>query len=52
MRRFRYTLIAVCLVLLFLGGSDLQLWYNNQAPRPVSIELSGAVPVHRRSGCR
>ena len=38
MRRFRYTLIAVCLVLLFLGGSDLQLWYNNQAPRPVSID--------------
>jgi hypothetical protein len=38
MRRFRYTLIAVCLVLLFLGVSDLNLWFNNQAPQPVSIE--------------
>ncbi len=38
MRRFRYTLIAVCLVLLFLGVSDLTLWYNNLAPQPVSIE--------------
>ncbi len=45
MRRFRYTLIAVCLVLLFLGGSDLLLWFNNQAPRQVtidSLERSGA----------
>jgi hypothetical protein len=38
MRRFRYTLIAVCLVLLFLGVSDLILWFNNQAPQPVTIE--------------
>jgi hypothetical protein len=38
MRRFRYTLIAVCLVLLFLGVSDLILWFNNQTPQPVSIE--------------
>jgi len=38
MRRFRYTLIAVCLVLLFLGVSDLNLWFNNQDPQPVSIE--------------
>ncbi len=38
MRRFRYTLIAVCLVLLFLGGHDLLLWYNNQAPRQVTID--------------
>lgn len=37
MRRFRYTLIAVCLVLLFLGVSDLMLWYDNQSPEPVSI---------------
>jgi hypothetical protein len=33
MRRFRYTLIAVCLVLLFLGSNDLLLWFNNQVPR-------------------
>lgn len=38
MRRFRYTLIAVCLVLLFLGVNDLILWFNNQAPQPVTIE--------------
>jgi hypothetical protein len=38
MRRFRYTLLAICLVLLFLGGSDLLLWLNNQAPKTVTIE--------------
>ena len=38
MRRFRYTLIAVCLVLLFLGVSDLILWFGNQTPQPVSID--------------
>src|SRR5210317_2040063 len=38
MRRFRYTLIAVCLVLLFLGVSDLILWFENQTPQPVSID--------------
>ena len=38
MRRFRYTLIAVCLVLLILGVSDLTLWFNNQDPQAVSIE--------------
>ena len=37
MRRFRYTLIAVCLVLLILGVSDLVLWFNNQAPQAVTI---------------
>lgn len=45
MRRFRYTLIAVCLVLLYLGISDLILWFNNQTPKDVSIdqlELYGA----------
>jgi hypothetical protein len=38
MRRFRYTLLAICLVLLFLGGSDLLLWYDNQAPKMITIE--------------
>ena len=38
MRRFRYTLIAVCLVLLFLGVTDLTLWFNNQTPQPVTID--------------
>jgi len=37
MRRFRFTLIAVCLVLLYLGVSDLQLWFSNRSPRPVTI---------------
>lgn len=38
MRRFRYTLIAVCLMLLFLGITDLMLWFDNQQPQPVTIE--------------
>ena len=45
MKRFRFTLIAVCLVLLYLGGSDLLLWFNNQSAQTVSIsqlEESGA----------
>ena len=37
MRRFRYTLIAVCLVLLFLGVTDLMLWFNNQTPQTITI---------------
>lgn len=37
MRRFRFTLLAVCLVLLYLGGNDLLLWFNNRSPRPISI---------------
>lgn len=37
MRRFRYTLIAVCLTLLFLGISDLSLWFNNQQPQTATI---------------
>ena len=38
MRRFRYTLIAVCLVLLFLGVTDLILWFNNQTPQAVTVD--------------
>lgn len=37
MRRFRFTLITVCLVLLYLGGSDLILWFNNPEPESLSI---------------
>lgn len=46
MNRFRFTLIAVCLVLLYLGISDLVLWFNNQSPQPVAIRQleSGHVP--------
>ena len=39
MRRFRYTLIAVCLVLVFLGGNDLLIWLDNQEPSPVPIDV-------------
>lgn len=45
MLRFRFTLIAVCLLLLFLGGSDLLLWHDNPTPQPVTIttlEAAGA----------
>ncbi|MGK2906666.1 MAG: hypothetical protein ACSLFH_10010 [Desulfuromonadales bacterium] len=39
MRRFRFTLLSVCLVLLFLGMGDLILWFHNQSPQPVSIGI-------------
>lgn len=38
MRRFRYTLLSICLVLLFLGGSDLILWFNNQNAEAIGID--------------
>ncbi len=38
MRRFRFTLITVCLVLLYLGGNDLLLWFQNQEPAPLSVK--------------
>lgn len=37
MRRFRFTLIAICLLLLFLGGSDLNTLFHNRQPLPVDI---------------
>ena len=45
MKRFRFTLIAICLVLLALGVNDLLLWFNNQSPRAINIsqlEATGA----------
>jgi hypothetical protein len=38
MKRFRFTLLVVCLVLIYLGGVDLQLMLRN--PRPVSVDIS------------
>lgn len=38
MKRFRFTLLALCLLLLFLGISDLRLWLNN--PEPLTIGLA------------
>ena len=37
MKRFRFTLIAICLVLLFLGVNDLLLWFNNQLSQTITI---------------
>lgn len=37
MRRFRFTILAVCLVLLWLGGTDLALWQRNPAPATVQL---------------
>jgi len=45
MKRFRFTLLAVCLVLAWLGYHDVTLFLRNQEPLPVSIvelEQSGA----------
>jgi len=37
LRRFRFTLLAVCLFLVFLGVVDLRLRLANPAPAPVTI---------------
>ena len=45
MKRFKITLLAICLVLGFLGYQDLKTFFNNPEPRPVSIadlEQNGA----------
>ncbi len=36
--KFRLTLLVVCLVLLWLGGSDVLLYVQNPAPVPVVLE--------------
>jgi len=36
MKRFRFTLLAVCLLLTWLGYSDLQLHFRNKAPLVIS----------------
>lgn len=45
MKRYRITLLAVCLVLGWLGYHDLKLFFNNPEPLPVNlaeIETGGA----------
>lgn len=37
MKRFRFTLLAICLVLLWLGWNDISLFLRNRAPADVSI---------------
>lgn len=45
MRRYRVTLLVVCLVLLFLGGSDLDILRRNYRIQSISIaELESQVP--------
>jgi hypothetical protein len=46
MKRFRFTLLAICLVLLYLGWTDITLLLRNPSPATVSIEEleSGNVP--------
>jgi hypothetical protein len=38
MKRFRFTLLAVCLVLLYLGWTDIALLLRNPSPATVSID--------------
>jgi hypothetical protein len=38
MKRFRFTLLAICLVLLYLGWTDIALFLRNPSPATVSIE--------------
>jgi len=45
MKRFRFTLLAVCLLLIYLGWNDVSLFLRNRAPQTVAIadlEKSGA----------
>lgn len=37
MRRFKVTLIAISAVLLFLGTSDLSVWWYNRTPTSIDI---------------
>jgi len=37
MKRFRFTLLTICLVLLWLGYHDLTLYFNNPEPLPITI---------------
>ena len=38
MKRFRYTLLAVCLVLLWLGWTDISFFLANRTPAQLSIQ--------------
>ncbi len=45
MKRFRFTLLAVCLLLLWLGGTDLLTLFRNSEPLTISLaELEGSEP--------
>ena len=38
MKRFRFTLLAICLLLLWLGWNDLSLLLRNPEPQEISLE--------------
>ncbi len=45
MKRFRFTLIAICLVLVYLGWADVDLYLRNKTPQPIplaELERQGA----------
>lgn len=45
MKRFRFTLLAICLVLIYLGWSDVDLYLRNQTPLTIplaELERQGA----------
>ncbi|PLX93381.1 MAG: hypothetical protein C0621_07615 [Desulfuromonas sp.] len=45
MNRFRFTLLAICLVLFYLGKSDIELFWNNRTPLSVDVaNLHGTPP--------
>ncbi|PLX78603.1 MAG: hypothetical protein C0616_14290 [Desulfuromonas sp.] len=44
MRRFRFTVAVICLVLLYLGGNDLLFWGCNQQPVTVRVEALATAP--------
>jgi hypothetical protein len=37
MKRFRFTLLAICLVLIFLGWSEISFFLRNRAPQTITI---------------
>ena len=38
MKRFRFTLLAICLLLLWLGWNDLSLLLRNPKPQTIGLE--------------
>lgn len=37
MKRFRFTVLAICLILAFLGGTDLRLFLANPSPQSIGL---------------